>query len=78
LAEVDEHGNTRHFAEPQFHADPLRPDKGILVYRIFSFRGMKQRFEAMGHEFKSYRFWSESLGILGNDCWVHTVRKTLQ
>jgi SAM-dependent methyltransferase len=74
FADVDEEGNTRYFAEPQFHLDPLRPE-GALVYRIFSFNGMKQRFEAMGHEFKSYRFWSESLGILGSDCWVHMARK---
>jgi len=75
LADVDEHGNVRHFAEPQFHLDSLRPQEGILVYRIFSFNDLKQRFEAMGHQFRSYRFWSESLGILGSDCWAHTVRK---
>ena len=75
LADVDEHGKVRHFAEPQFHGDPLRPQEGILVYRIFSFNDLKQRFEAMGHEFKSHRFWSEALGILGSDCWAHAVRK---
>src|SRR5207249_3711892 len=59
LAEVDNFGNTRYLAEPQYHVDPLRPE-GILVYRIFSFNDMKRRFESMGHEFKSYRFWSKS------------------
>jgi len=75
LADVDEHGQIRHFAEPQYHGDPIRPDKGILVYRLFSFNDLKQRFESMGHEFKSYRFWSEPLGILGSDCWAHVVKK---
>jgi SAM-dependent methyltransferase len=75
LADIDEQGNVRHFAEPQFHGDPLRPE-GILVYRLFSFNDMKHRFEAMGHQFKSYRFWSESLGIVGGDCWAHVVTKT--
>jgi SAM-dependent methyltransferase len=74
FADVDKQGNTRYFSEPQFHLDPLRPE-GALVYRLFSFNDMKQRFEAMGHEFKSYRFWSEPLGILGSDCWVHIARK---
>jgi len=73
-ADLDEHGNTRYLAEPQFHLDPLRPE-GALVYRVFAFNDMKRRFEAMGHEFKSYRFWSESVGILGSDCWAHMVRK---
>jgi SAM-dependent methyltransferase len=73
-AEVDEFGNTRHLSEPQFHEDPLRPG-GALVYRVFTFHDLKQRFESMECEFKSYRFWSESVGILGSDCWAHTVKK---
>jgi SAM-dependent methyltransferase len=75
LADIDEHGKLRYFAEPQYHGDPIRPTEGILVYRLFSFNDLKHRFEAMGHEFKSYRFWSESLGILGSDCWAHAVTK---
>jgi len=74
-ADVDESGNTRYLSDPQFHQDPLRPE-GALVYRVFSFSDLKQRFESMGAEFKSYRFWSESLGVLGSDCWAHTVKKT--
>jgi SAM-dependent methyltransferase len=76
LADLDESGQTRYFAEPQYHRDPLRPE-GVLVYRIFSFKGMKQRFEAMGHEFKTFRFWSRPLGILGSDGWAHVVQKRL-
>jgi len=74
LADVDENGATRYFAEPHFHNDPLRPE-GILVYRIFSFGGMKRRFEGMGHEFKTFRLWSKELGILGDACYAHVVRK---
>jgi SAM-dependent methyltransferase len=75
LARMDEKGTVEHLAEPQFHDDRLRPDEGILVYRLFSFNDLKERFGAMGHEFKSTRFWSKSLGILGSACWTHTVRK---
>ncbi len=75
LASMDERGTIQYFAEPQFHGDPIRPEEGILVYRLFSFNDMKQRFESLGHEFKSYRFWSKALGILGDDCWAHAVRK---
>jgi SAM-dependent methyltransferase len=76
LAEIDDAGQIRYFAEAQYHGDPIRPSEGILVYRLFSYNDLKQRFESMGHEFKSYRFWSEPLGILGSDCWAHTVRKS--
>lgn len=76
LANMDEHGTIEYLAEPQYHGDPIRPDEGILVYRLFSFNDMKQRFESMGHVFKSYRFWSKALGILGDDCWAHTARKS--
>jgi len=75
LADVDNAGEVRHFAPPQYHEDPLRPQEGALVFRLFSFADMKHRFEAMGHEFTSYRFWSKALGILGADCWAHVVRK---
>jgi len=76
LAEMHKNGKIEYFAEPQFHSDPIRPGEGALVYRLFSFHDLKQRFQAMGHEFKTYRFWSEPLGILGNDGWAHTVRKS--
>ena len=75
LADIDQPGQVRYFTEPQYHGDPLRPNEGILVYRLFSFNDLRQRFESMGHEFKCYRFWSEGLGILGSDCWAHAVKK---
>ena len=78
LAEKTPDGKIRHFEEPQYHGDPLRPEEGILVYNIFSFNDLKRRFEALGCRFSTYRFWSKSLGILGNNGWVHVVRKSLK
>jgi SAM-dependent methyltransferase len=75
LAEVDEAGSIKHLSEPQYHGDPVRPDQGILVYRIFSFNDLKERFESLGCSFLTYRFWSKSLGILDNNAWVHVVKK---
>ena len=74
-AELDENGNLKHLLEPAYHGDPLRPEEGILVFRVFSFNDLKRRFEDLGSQFKTYRFWSKSLGILGSDCWVHVVSK---
>lgn len=78
LADIAPDGQLRHFEEPQYHGDPLRPEQGILVYRIFSFNDLKQRFEALGCKFNTYRFWSKSLGILGDNGWVQVVRKNLK
>jgi SAM-dependent methyltransferase len=75
LAELDDAGTIKYLAEPQYHGDPVRPNEGILVYRLFSFNDLKQRFEALACRFLTYRFWSKSLGILDNNGWVHVVEK---
>lgn len=75
LAEAAGDGEIQYFAEPQYHGDPVRPDEGILVYRLFSFRDLRQRFEALGCTFRSYRFWSKALGIIDANGWVQIATK---
>lgn len=75
LADLDEHGQIRYYAEPQYHGDPVRPEEGILVFRIFSMRELKQRFEDLECRFQSYRFWSKSLGMLGYSNFIQVVKK---
>lgn len=75
LAELDGAGSIRYLAEPQYHGDPVRPDEGILVYRLFSSNDLKERFESLDCSFVTYRFWSKPLGILDNNAWVHVVKK---
>lgn len=75
LAEPDGAGGIRYHAEPQYHGDPVRPEEGVLVYRIFSFGDLKRRFEGLGCRFKTYRFWSKTLGILDDNGWVHVVTR---
>jgi len=75
LAEATSDGEIKYFKQPQYHRDPVRPDEGILVYRIFSFSDLKQRFEGLGCRFNSYRFWSRALGIIDADGWVQVVRR---
>jgi SAM-dependent methyltransferase len=77
LADVNEKGETVFFAEPQYHGDPLRPEEGILVYRIFSFNDLKERFNALECDFTTFRFWSSALGILGDNAWVLLARKNV-
>jgi SAM-dependent methyltransferase len=67
-------GRVVHHAEPIYHLDPVRPE-GILVYRIFSQPGLRARFERLGCEFSTFRVWSKALGIIGENIWIHVVRK---
>lgn len=75
LAEATPDGQITYFAEPQYHGDPIRPEEGILVYRLFSFRDLKQRFESLGCTFISYRIWSKALGIIDGNGWVQVVTR---
>ncbi|HJR09523.1 MAG TPA: class I SAM-dependent methyltransferase [Pyrinomonadaceae bacterium] len=75
LAELDEAGEIKHYAEPQYHGDPVRPEEGILVYRLFSYHDLRRRFEELNCAFKSYRLWSKALGILDDNGWVHVATK---
>jgi SAM-dependent methyltransferase len=75
LAEVAGDGEINYLAEPQYHGDPIRPEEGILVYRLFSFTDLAARFEALGANFTSYRFWSKALGIIDANGWVQVVTK---
>lgn len=75
LAELDEAGEIKHHAEPQYHGDPVRPEEGILVYRLFSYHDLRHRFEELNCTFTTYRLWSKALGILDDNGWVHIVKK---
>jgi SAM-dependent methyltransferase len=74
-AEAGPGGAVVHHLEPQYHGDPIRPEQGILVYRLFSHRDLRARFEALGCTFTTYRLWSKALGILGDNCMVMVARK---
>ena len=74
-AEAGPGGTIVHHLEPEYHDDPIRPVQGALVYRVFSHRGLRSRFEALGCAFTVYRLWSKGLGILGKNCMVMVARK---
>lgn len=68
-------GQVKHLMEPEFHGDPIRPGEGILVFRIFSEKGLKERFENMGASFNTYHMFDKSAGIINMDAFVHVVVK---
>ncbi len=74
-ASLDSDGNIVHHAPPEYHGDPVRPEEGVLVYRVFSQRDMEQRFTALDCEFVTYHLWSRMLGILGANAMVHVASK---
>lgn len=75
LAEHHASGELVLHGPAQYHGDPIRPQEGALVYRLFSHRGLTQRFNELGCRFTTYRFWSKAFGILGNNGFVCVVEK---
>jgi len=69
-------GEVIHHLEREYHTDPIRPGEGALVYRIFSHRGLRARFTALGCAFTTYWLWSKALGIIGENCFTMVARKT--
>lgn len=74
LAERLADGSLRFHGAPVYHGDPLRSE-GILAYRTFSIAGLEERFATLGCTMTTYRFWSPTLGIVGDNSFVHVARK---
>jgi SAM-dependent methyltransferase len=72
-AVLDEDGQVRHLAEPQYHSDPLRPE-GVLVFTIFG-TGMADRLRALGYQATVHRPRRPLQGILGPGNVVFEARK---
>jgi len=73
-AGMDADGHVRHFLEPQYHDDPVRPADGILVYTIFSLQ-MLTELERIGFHTRFYQLFSPWRGILGNNAIVFETIK---
>lgn len=71
---VVENGKIKHLMDPVYHGDPIRPE-GILVFRVFSERGLKQRFDDMGASFHTFHILDKAAGIINMDAFVHVVVK---
>jgi len=66
---VDESGQIQYLAEPEYHTDLLRPNEGILVYRIFSLE-MMVKLSELGFFTNMHHLYNPFLGILGNNAIV--------
>jgi SAM-dependent methyltransferase len=66
---IDESGQIKYLADPEYHTDSLRPGEGILVYRIFSLE-MMVKLSELGFFTNMYHLYNPFLGILGNNAIV--------
>jgi SAM-dependent methyltransferase len=55
-----------YLADPIYHGDPVRPEKGALVYTIFSLE-MLVKLAKLGFNTPMYRLYQPEFGILGNN-----------
>jgi hypothetical protein len=73
-AEVLPGGSIRHLAPPEYHGDPVRPDKGILCYQTFGW-DLLDLLRSIGFEdVKAVDYWSRDYGYLGG-CLLFIARK---
>lgn len=75
LAKMTRWGRILYLKTPQYHGDPVRPEDGILVFRIFSPTQLKERFEKIASSYKTIVIHSKRLGIVGGLYTVMLVKK---
>ncbi len=73
-ARIAEDGQLVHLKEPWYHGDPVRPDQGVLVFRVFSME-MLVRLEEIGFRSRLYQLYQPWFGILGSNAIVFVAEK---
>jgi SAM-dependent methyltransferase len=73
-AALDSHGEVVHFAEPVYHADPINPVPGALVFTYFSLE-MLVRLRQIGFDTNLYWLHRPRAGIVGQEATVFAAVK---
>jgi SAM-dependent methyltransferase len=74
---IDVDGRLVHMQEPWYHGDPVRPNQGILVFRVFSME-MLVHLEEIGFQPRIYQLYQPWFGILGPNAIVFEAEKRIQ
>ena len=67
-------GRIEYLAEKLYHGDPVRPDQGVLVWRIFGAE-MLTHLQAIGFAPEVLWLREPRHGILGNNALVFVAHK---
>jgi SAM-dependent methyltransferase len=67
-------GRIEYLAEQLYHGDPVRPDQGVLVWRIFGAE-MLTRLAEIGFIVQTLQLRQPLYGIIGDDAFVFSARK---
>jgi SAM-dependent methyltransferase len=73
-AYIDDRGEVVHLADPVYHADPVNPVPGALVFTYFSLE-MLVRLAEIGFATEMYWLHIPGAGILGQEATVFAARK---
>jgi SAM-dependent methyltransferase len=74
-ARMTEDGSVGHIRTPEYHGNPVDPEKGALCYRYFGWEVIQQ-LEAVGFvDVQALVYWSRDLAYLGGDQVIFTARK---
>lgn len=76
-AEMCPEGNIHNLLPPEYHGDPLDPEKGILCYQTFGW-DLLDMLRKMGFEdVKALDYWSREYEYLGT-CMLFIARKSIE
>ena len=73
-AGLDDHRQPVYLKEPWYHDDPVRPNQGVLVFRVFALE-MLVRLEEIGFQPRLYHLYHPWFGILGPNAIVFEAIK---
>ncbi|WP_312994432.1 class I SAM-dependent methyltransferase [Chryseobacterium flavum] len=71
---LNEHNEIVYLTEPEYHGDPIRSDKGILVYTIFA-QEMQKKLKEIGFDVTVNKKRSIIKGVFGDNNLVFITTK---
>lgn len=66
-AEIESNGQVRHLLPPEYHGDPVDPDKGILCYYHFGWELLSDMKSAGFADAMIKLLWSSDYANLGDE-----------
>ncbi|MGH7155567.1 MAG: class I SAM-dependent methyltransferase [Acetobacteraceae bacterium] len=67
-------GEQHLLAPPLYHGDPVRPEQGVLVWRIFGYE-MLARLDRLGFRAGMHRLYQPRYGIIGGGAIVFVAQR---
>ena len=75
-AELNQSGEVRHLLEPEFHGDPIDPEKGILCFYHFGWELLADMRSVGFFDVSLHLIWSSDFANIGEEQIIVCARKS--